>query len=116
MDPGDRILSLRKKMVLSQQEIANAIGCSKAQLSRYEAKGVQPPADIIRKLADYFNVSTDFLIKGDGDKIAQQSIHNNELLNQFKRISDLPEKEQKTILQVVRALICDYDVRQAYSA
>lgn len=116
MTTGDRILDLRKKNAFSQQHVADIVKCSKAQLSRYESKDVQPPADLIKRLAELFNVSTDFIIKGDTDVIAKQSIHNTELLNQFKKISSLPEKEQKTILKVVRALICDYDVRQAYAS
>lgn len=115
MSIGERILELRKQKGLSQQDVADKIGISKAQLSRYEAKGVQPPADCINQLAELFEVSTDFLIKGEADDIAQKSIHNTELLNQFKRVSALPDYEQKTILKVVKALICEYDVRQAYA-
>ena len=113
---GDRILSLRKQNNLSQQDVADKIGSSKAQLSRYESKGVQPPADVISNLAELFNVSTDYLIRGENSEIARQSIHNAELLNQFTKVSSLPESEQNTILKVVKALVCEYDVRQAYAS
>ena len=52
----------------------------------FDEPGVQPPADILRKLADTFNVSIDFIVYGDAEEKAQQSIKDNELLSQFKAV------------------------------
>ena len=48
---ADRIQLLRKQAGLTQIELAGKIGVSKSQFIRYESKGVQPPANIINKLA-----------------------------------------------------------------
>ena len=116
MTLGDRVLQLRKQHGMSQQDLADKIEISKAQLSRYESKGVQPPADIVDKISQLFSISTDFLIKGDNTDIAVKSIQNAELIKHFSKITSLPDEELKTILKVVKALLCDYDVRQAYSS
>lgn len=116
MSLGSRILELRKKSGMSQQELASKIAISKAQLSRYESKNVQPPADVVDKISQLFNISADFLIKGNTTDIAIKGIHNTELIKHFKKVNSLPEEEQKTILKVIRALLCEYDVRKAYAS
>ncbi len=73
-------------------------------------------AGVIDKLSQLFKISADFLIKGDKTDVALKSIQNTELINHFQKISSLPDEEQKTIIKVIKALICEYDVRQAYAS
>ena len=112
---SERILVLRKEINLTQIELANKIGVSKSQYIRYETKDVQPPADILNKLADILNTSVDFLINGHQQEKAKASLKNNEVLNSFKEIDALPEEEQNTIIKVIHAYIRDFKTRQAYS-
>lgn len=70
-DLSKRIQELRKENKLSQVELAGKIEVSKSQVIRYETKGVQPPADILNKLADILNTTVDFLINGTTDEKAQ---------------------------------------------
>jgi len=111
---GNRIQELRKLNKLSQTELANKINLSKSQIIRYETKGVQPPADILNKLADLLNTSIDYLINGDTTEKAISSLKDVELLKQFKEIDQMPEEEKKTILKVISAYIRDFKTRQAY--
>lgn len=55
---GNRIQEERKKLGLTQAQLAEKIGVSHTQMARYEIKNVQPPADILKNLADLFNVSS----------------------------------------------------------
>jgi transcriptional regulator with XRE-family HTH domain len=80
-------------------------GVSLTQLQRYENKGVQPPADILKKLADTFNTSIDFLVYGNTEQKAQQSIKDNELLSQFKAVEQLDSKDKSTIKDIIDAFI-----------
>ena len=59
---GKRLKLLRNKIGKNQEEIANAIGVSRATYSHYENNHVEPDIDLIRKLADYHNVDTDYLL------------------------------------------------------
>lgn len=111
---GTRIQELRKNSKLSQTDLADKIGISKSQMIRYENKGVQPPADILSKLADIFSVSIDFLIHGNNDQKAQATLKNNELLNQFKQVEELPEDEQITVLKFLGAYLRDFKTKQSY--
>jgi transcriptional regulator with XRE-family HTH domain len=112
---GKRIQELRKQNNISQNELADRANVSKAQMSRYEVKGVQPPADILNKLADVLGTSVDFLINGTSTEKAQNTLKDAELIKQFKEIEVLPDNEKGTILRVVSAYIRDFKARQAYA-
>mgnify|MGYP001768158282 CR=1 FL=1 len=102
---GIQIQKLRKEKNLNQSQLAEKIGVSLTQLQRYENKGVQPPADILKKLADTFNTSIDFLVYGDSEQKARQSIKDNELLSQFKAVEQLDSKDKSTIKDIIDAFI-----------
>lgn len=53
---------LRNQTELSQQELANRIGISKSALNMYERGDRQPNFETLELIADYFNISLDFLL------------------------------------------------------
>lgn len=57
-----RIKELREEKGLSQSEVAKAIGGTQSNLAKWEKGSVQPGAEFIKKLADFFNVSADYLL------------------------------------------------------
>jgi transcriptional regulator with XRE-family HTH domain len=105
MTLGNRIQELRKKAKLSQSELANKIDISYPQMSRYEIKDVQPPADVLKRLADVFGVSIDYLVNGSLKQKAENSIDDNELLNQFKEVEQLPHEDKHLIKTFIDAFI-----------
>jgi transcriptional regulator with XRE-family HTH domain len=113
---GKRIQQLRKEKGLSQTELAGHIGVSYAQLSRYEIKGAQPPAEVLNKMADALGTSVDFLINGNTSEKAQSTLRDAELLKQFREIDQMPDNEKSTIIKVISAYIRDYRTRQAYAS
>jgi transcriptional regulator with XRE-family HTH domain len=113
---ADRIQLLRKQAGMTQVDLAGKIGVSKSQFIRYESKDVQPPADIVNKLADVLGTSVDYLISGDKSEKAKATLKNSELLQRFKEIDVLPEEEQGVLLKVISAYIRDYRAKQAYAS
>ncbi|MDE6374027.1 MAG: helix-turn-helix domain-containing protein [Clostridia bacterium] len=53
---------------INQVELANALGVSKQCISNWENDNIQPSVEMLIKLADYFDVSTDYLLGLDGKK------------------------------------------------
>jgi transcriptional regulator with XRE-family HTH domain len=111
---GKRIQELRKNAGITQQALAKKINISHPQIVRYENKGVQPPADVLSRLADVFGVSIDFLVNGDTNEKAQKTLKDAELIKQFQKIEQMPDDEKKTVEKVISALIRDFNARQAY--
>lgn len=62
MTLGQRIKELREEKELTQEELGKLISISKASLSKYEADIIQPNNETIVFLANFFNVSTDYLL------------------------------------------------------
>jgi len=54
--------SLRKERKINQQKIAMDLQISQASISKYEVGSAEPDIRAIIKLAEYFNVSTDYLL------------------------------------------------------
>jgi transcriptional regulator with XRE-family HTH domain len=59
---GDKIALLREKRGLTQEDLANKIGISRASLSHYEKNRREPDYATMTKLADFFHVSVDYLL------------------------------------------------------
>ena len=62
MTISDRIEKIRKNENLSQVEFAKKLNLSKQTISNYETGARQPGLDIILKIADTFDISTDYLL------------------------------------------------------
>lgn len=67
---GTTIKMLRENKNISQEELGNVLGVSDKTISSWEINRTEPKMGIVHLLADYFGVSTDYLIKGDLSKDA----------------------------------------------
>lgn len=63
MTLGEKIISLRKQRGLSQEELAITLGISRQAVSKWETEDATPDTDKVIALADYFNVTTDWLLR-----------------------------------------------------
>ncbi|MHC1772983.1 MAG: LexA family protein [Flexilinea sp.] len=57
------LLLARKNKGVSQEEVANFLGVSRVTYTRYENGSRSPDKETLVKLANYFGVSTDFLLE-----------------------------------------------------
>ena len=58
----EHIISLREDRDLSQKEIAAILGMSQTGYSKYETGENDIPTQILIKLAEYYNTTTDYLL------------------------------------------------------
>ncbi len=59
---GMRLKALRKSKRLKQVEMAEIMGITDRQYQRYEYGKVNVPATVLNFFADYFQVTTDYLL------------------------------------------------------
>lgn len=57
-----RLKELRKKKGISQLRLATELNTTQNTISRYETGEREPGIDELIKIADYFNISVDYLI------------------------------------------------------
>lgn len=67
---GERIKELREDNDISQKDFAMKINVSNTTLSMYESNKRVPSDDVKKKIADYFNVSLDYLMGVSDIRIA----------------------------------------------
>lgn len=59
---GKRLKYLRKELNKTQNEVAESIKISRANYSHFENDRNEPDGEILNRLADYFDVTTDYLL------------------------------------------------------
>ena len=69
---ADKIIELRKKAGMSQDELAEQMDVSRQSVSKWEGAQSVPDLNKILKMSDIFGVSTDYLLKDDFEKPAPQ--------------------------------------------
>ncbi len=67
-----RIKDLREDLDLTQTELAAILNISQRALSHYESGTRDIPVEILIKIADYFQCSTDFLLGRTNQKHMNQ--------------------------------------------
>jgi len=91
VDLGQKLKDLRKARGLTQLQVAERVGISKAMVSSYELSTRQPSYDILIRLALLFGVSTDHLLGIDRKQtldvsgLTETQIHLLEQLTQELR-------------------------------
>lgn len=85
----NRIAELRKKANITQEKFSSIIGVARSTLAMYETNKSEPDFKILQKIADYFNVSTDYLL-GREDKKNFSDKNNNSLV--------IPEKYRDVLI------------------
>lgn len=64
MNMADRIQYLRKAKGISQEELAEKVGVSRQAVSKWESEQSMPDLEKIIAMSDFFEVTTDYLLKG----------------------------------------------------
>ncbi len=73
MNIADRIQNLRKSKGISQEELADKMGVSRQAVSKWESEQSMPDLDKVIIMSDYFEVTTDYLLKGiENEKQAKE--------------------------------------------
>ena len=95
MNLADRIQQLRKRKGISQEELADRIGVSRQAVSKWESGQTSPDLEKIVLLSDYFEVSTDYLLKGASSETASSA--------QVSLVQTQPAQAQTVQAQTVQA-------------
>lgn len=60
----DRLYRLRKDRGISQEELSNVVGVSRQAVQKWESGASRPDMENLTTIAQYFNVTLDYLITG----------------------------------------------------
>jgi len=105
MSLAKKIVQLRKDRNLTQKELASIVGVHFSHMSRYERGISLPSIDVVKKLAQMFHVSADYLLFDESQATVRAPIADQELLQQFERLSRMSEREKAAVKTVLEAVI-----------
>jgi transcriptional regulator with XRE-family HTH domain len=101
MPLGDRIKELRVRKNKSLQEVADAIGASKAHIWELESnRSKNPSLDLLKKLAAYFETSVAFLI----DEQADQGQAEMFFRRNSDKLSSLEDEQFKVLEELLNVI------------
>lgn len=86
---ADKLIELRKKSGMSQEELAEKLGVSRQSVSKWEGAQSTPDLNRILEISKIFDVSTDYLLKDEieaGKEISEKSI-SDETEPPLRRVS-----------------------------
>ena len=112
MNFADRLKKARTEKGLSKGELSKQIGVHYAQIGRYEEKGARPSAEVLGKLANALGVTTDYLINGSSEDLANNTLTDKELLNQFKKIDQFSNEDKNVVKVFLDAFITKRRVQE----
>lgn len=127
---GNRLKELRKKSNLTQEQLAAKFYLNKSSISRYENGTQVPEHDLLEKIADYFNVSIDYLLGRSEGQYSSTNANNEaakrisgalnddpelaefwdslkdreDLQLLFKQTKDLSPNDVKKIIKIIKAI------------
>jgi len=116
MKIGQRLKELRKLNKVTQAQLSTAIGVTDRALRRYESGENEPTMGVLQSMANYFDISLDYLT-GTGlySKEEQVLTHKDEIvhaLNQFydtdffTKVSAFPDR---VFMNIVASAVKDID-------
>ncbi len=109
---ADKIIELRKKAGMSQDELAELMDVSRQSVSKWEGAQSIPDLSKILKMSEIFGVSTDYLLKDDFEKPAPEISETVTDSKPLRRVSmEEPNKflmvnERSAFKTAVRVALC----------
>lgn len=101
MEIGERLFSLRQKSGESLQQVADAVGVSKAHVWELEkGRSKNPSFDLVRRLARHYGVSVDVLT-GDA---SEPDSGNMQIERLHRGLDALSERDREIVEQLIRSM------------
>ena len=102
------ITSLRNERELTQNELENELGLSKGLISHYETGRNDLNLELIVKYADFFNVSTDYILnrcesKTNFSKNIDKTLADDVTIGKaIEMILQMPRKERQCLIMILK--------------
>lgn len=100
---------LRREKGISQQTLADVLGISQQSINNYENKTVEPDIDMLKKMADYFNTTIDYITgyantryPVDNTSAYHLNAEEGNIISQYRALT---LKERACVTQVIDTLL-----------
>ena len=88
------------------------VGLTYIQIGRYETEKSNPSSDILQKLAQALDTTSDYLMNGASDEVISAQLADKELLNQFKAVEKLSQEDKHLIKTFIDAFLTKRQIQK----
>lgn len=108
---GEKLRGLRESKNLYQKDIGKVLNISPSTVGMYEQGRREPDNNTLKKIANYFEVTTDYLLdnqkelsKTEKELMEKEALKNILIKNDYmKENEDLSNEELKKIMEFIKA-------------
>ena len=93
---GKRLTALRNSMGLNQKELAERLGVSRYHVNYLECRAKNPRMATVRRLAQFFGVSIDFLLADEDQQGPTETLEQK-----MEKVRNLPEEERRKVSEFI---------------
>ena len=103
----NNIRKLRQLKGLTQQELADKLGLSKFNISDYEIGRTEPDIQTLKKFADFFEVSIDYILKNSNSKdipIEPDIEMDDFQFALYGEVKDLTDEQKQDLMDMIKII------------
>ncbi|MDS1004925.1 helix-turn-helix transcriptional regulator [Clostridium sporogenes] len=98
---GDRLKDLRERKQLTQNEFASILGIGRTTLSHYELNNREPDFETLEKIANYFDVSIDYLVGRTNLKTFDEYVFHNDFQALSEKLESANPEVRKMVVNIL---------------
>ena len=99
----DRYKELCENAGKSMSRVALDIGFEKSTITKWKQKGFTPRAELLNKIAEYFNVSPEYLLTGKKNTATQED--DGKTAEFIQLYSQLDEKQKQIVVSLMKSFL-----------
>ena len=99
-----RLYELRKSKNVTQRRMSIDLGIDQSSISSYECGKYFPTVEVLIKIAEYFGVSTDYLLELSDVKTPLKTASNDQTAYLISLFERLPRNHKERVIGYVEAL------------
>lgn len=104
---GQKLMILRRNEKLSQKKLAKLLNAGVVNIARYETETAFPNVQTLIKIADFFDVSIDYLLRNDQNFV---NIKDRELLKLASQSDQLSDIEKNKLKNLIKSYLADNQI------
>lgn len=102
MNTGQIIRALRKEKKITQTDLAKGVHVTQQTVTAWESGRAVPNANTLDALANYFNVSADYLLGRTKEKNNNKKLSDNQKLVAYSIDPGISDEERRDIIEMVK--------------
>lgn len=99
---GEKLKNLRSKKGITQEKLANDLDIPESSIRRLEISDGIPRMDRLKQIAEYFGVTTDYLL---GKELVKENTKKQKFLDEIDNAFDaMSEADQEHLLYFIKKM------------